>query len=86
VITWQELLAREIGGTITIKVSSTAVESVDYHVEEQSMDVTMTDGSTWPYPDGVPAITPDMLLAFVNGEGFGGSVGRFFNARVRGRW
>lgn len=92
---WEEIIAEfgeelvELAETaaryflLTVPVNSTAIEELEYNTHNGEMSVTMTDGSTWPYPaPGRPAITQEQFQAFVNAP----SKGVFYNLYVRGKW
>ena len=65
-------------GVIQIPIDSTCVEHLEYHTFTGNLNVTLTDGSTWPYH----SVSMFSLLAWLNAS----SKGAFFNSVVRGQW
>ncbi len=84
IIRVQELAAlADRFGKVHIDVDSTAIRALDYSITTGAMAVTFTDGSVYPYPP----VSVSNFLAFVNARsGSYGSIGRFYNFEVRGRW
>jgi len=76
--------AREImeladeAGVIQIPIDSTCVEHLEYHTITGLLNVTLTDGSTWPYH----STSMFNLLSWLNAPSKGG----FYNSVVRGQW
>lgn len=87
-MTWEEIL-RLFGVLyahpphIRIPMNSSAIDRIVYYPATGQLDVTMTDGSEWPYPSpGNPPITPEQVLEWVNSR----SRGIYYNLEVRGQW
>jgi hypothetical protein len=60
---------------INVRVSSKAIDAIEYDFESEEMTVTFTDGAYFTY-DGVPATT---FVSFASA----GSPGSYFNANIR---
>jgi hypothetical protein len=83
VIRSQELLAMaDRAGVVRFDVESTAIRSLAYSLPTGAMAVTFTDGSVYPYPP----VSLFNFLRFVNSRANEGSIGRFYNREVRGKW
>ena len=65
-------------GVIQIPIDSTCVAHLEYHTITGNLNVTLTDGSTWPYH----RVSMFNLLSWLNDP----SKGAFFNRYVRGQW
>jgi hypothetical protein len=76
------VLAEEDEGNVDIPGRSACVESFKYNVHTGDLLLTLTDGSEWPYH----RVPRHKFLEFINGDGYRGSQGRYYNLEVRGRW
>ncbi len=73
-----ELLAlADAWGRITIPVSSSCIEKLNYNLATGTLGVVFTDGSTYDYPN----TSISSVLEFVNSD----SPGRHYNEHFRGQ-